>query len=168
LDQLDSTLKYLYNTRIEFIICGDLNVDLCKSSSFKLLLSCLLQLYNLYYIVDFPSRFNKTSCSTVDNIFIDNSRHNMFKVFPITNDFSDHDVQYFILNNVFLNKSYNLISNKRLITKASISNFVTVLKAESWRAVWSHHDDNKSFSSFLSSFLMHFESYFLMHHTTIK
>jgi hypothetical protein len=62
--------------------------------------------------------------------------------------FSDHDAQYLILNHVFLNKGYNLISNKRLITKATISNFVTVLKDESQRDVCSHHDDNKSFNSF--------------------
>ena len=72
----------------------------------------------------------------------------MFKVFPIVNDFSDHDAQYLILSNVFLNKGYNLISNRRLITKASISDFVTVLKDESWKDLCSHHDDNKSSNSF--------------------
>ena len=72
----------------------------------------------------------------------------MFKVFPIINGFSDHDAHYLILNNVFLNKGYNLISNKRLITKTTVSNFVTMLKDESWRDVCSHLDDNKSFNSF--------------------
>jgi len=39
------------------------------------------------------------------------------------------------VNNVFLNNGYNLIENKRLITRTTISNFVTVLKGESWRDV---------------------------------
>ena len=43
-NQLDSTLKYLYNTETQFIVCGDLNVDFSKHSNFKLL-SCLLQSY---------------------------------------------------------------------------------------------------------------------------
>jgi len=46
LSQLDSTLKYLYITAIEFVVCGDVQVQVyvkfCKDSNFKLLLSCLL------------------------------------------------------------------------------------------------------------------------------
>jgi hypothetical protein len=101
--------------------------------------------------MDFSTRFNKTSCSNVDNVFIDNSIH-LFKVLPIINGFSDHDSQYLTVNNIFLNKGYNLIDNKRLITSATISNFVTMLKDESWRDVYSHHDINKSFNSFLINF----------------
>jgi len=33
--------------------------------------------------------------------------------------------------------------------KGIISNFVTMLKDESWRDVYSHHDINKSFNYFL-------------------
>jgi len=84
LSQLDSTLKYLCNTTIESVVCGDVYVKFYKYSSFKLVLSCLLQLYNLFHIVDFSTRFNKTSCSTVDNVFIDNSSH-LFKVLSIIN-----------------------------------------------------------------------------------
>jgi hypothetical protein len=155
LNQLDLTLKYLCNTKTEFIICGDLNVDFSKDSNFKLLLSCLLQSYNLFHVVDFPTRFNKTSCSTIDNIFIDNSRVNLFKVLPIINGLSDRGAQYLTLNDVFLlNKGNNSICNKRLITKATISNFITMLKDESWSDIYSHHDVNKSFHSFLNSFLI--------------
>jgi hypothetical protein len=166
LNQLDSTIKFSYNTKIEFIICRDFNVDFSKDSNFKLLLSCLLQSYNLFHVVDFPTRFNKTSCSTIDNIFIDNSR---IKVLPIINGLSDHDAQYLTLNNVFLlNKGYNSICKMRLITRASISNFVTMLKNESWSDVYSHYDVNKSFNSFLNSFLTYCESCFPMHHITKK
>jgi hypothetical protein len=83
LDQLDSTLKYLYNSKSEFIICGNLNVDFSKDSNSKLLLSCLPQSHNLFHIVDFPTRFNNTSCSIIESIFINNSRVNLFKVLPI-------------------------------------------------------------------------------------
>jgi hypothetical protein len=148
-NQLNSILKYLYNTKAEFIICGDLNVDFSKDSNFKLV-SCLLQSYNLYHIVDFPTRLNNTSHSTVDTFFVYNSRLNLFKVFPIINGPSDHDAQYLTLNNLFLNKVYNLISHKRLITTATIPNFVTMLKDESWSDVCSLHGINKSFNSFLN------------------
>ena len=113
--------------------------------------------------MDFSTRFNKTSCSTIDNVFIDNSSH-LFKVLPIINGLSDHDFQYLTVNNVFLNKGYNLIDNKKLITKATILNFVNMLQDESWRDVYSHHDINKSFNSFL----IHFESCVPIHHTNKK
>jgi hypothetical protein len=119
--------------------------------------------------VDFPTRFNTTSCSTIDNIFIDNSRINLFKVLPIINGLSDHDAQYLTLDNVFLlNRGNNSICKKRLITRASISNFVAMLKDESWSDVYSHYGVDKCFSSFLNSFLIYFESCFPMHHTTKK
>jgi hypothetical protein len=101
--------------------------------------------------VDFSAWFNKTSFSPVDNVFIDNTSH-LFKVLPIVNGLSDHDSQYLTVNNLFLNKGYNLIDNKMLITKATISNFVTILKDESWRDVYSHYDINKSFNPFLIHF----------------
>jgi hypothetical protein len=151
LSQLDSTLKYLYNTTIDFVVCGDIYVKFYKYSNFKFVLSCLLQSYNLFHIVDFSTRLNRTSCSIIDSVFIDNSSH-VFKVLPIINGLSDHDSQYLTVNHLFLNNCYNLINNKRLITKATISNLVTMLKDESWRDVYSYQDINKSFNSFLIHF----------------
>jgi hypothetical protein len=98
--------------------------------------------------VDFPTRFNNTSYSTIDNICTNESRLNILKVFPIINGLSDHDAQYLTLNNLFLNKIYNLTSHKKLITKATISNFVTMLKDEYWRDVCSYNDIDQSFNSF--------------------
>jgi hypothetical protein len=43
------------------------------------------------------------------------------------------------------------ICNKKLITKAAILNFVTVLKDESWSDVSSCRDVKRSFNSFINS-----------------
>jgi hypothetical protein len=138
----------------------DLNVDFSKDCNPKFLLSCGLESYNLFHVVDFPT--NNTSCSIIDNC-----RINLFKVLPIINGLSDHDVQYLILNNVFSsNKGNNSICNKRLITEATVLNFVTVLKVEPWNDIYCHHDVNKSCNSFPNSFLIYSESCFPMHHTT--
>jgi exonuclease III len=59
LNQLDLTLKHLYKPRTEFIICDDLNVNFLIDTDFKLQLSLLFQTYNLFCIVEFPTRFNK-------------------------------------------------------------------------------------------------------------
>jgi len=116
--------------------------------------------------VDFPTRFNNTSYSTIDNICTDNSRLILLKVFPIINGLSDHDAQYLTLNNLFLNKVYNLTSHKRLITKATISNFVTMLKDGEMSAPIMIL--TKAIIPFLNSFLLYFESCFPMHNTTQK
>jgi hypothetical protein len=71
------------NSKTEFIICGDLNVGFSEDSNSRLQVSCLLQPYNLFHAVDFSTRFNNTSCSIIDSIFIDKSRVNLFKVLPI-------------------------------------------------------------------------------------
>ena len=97
-------------------MCVDVYVDFSKDSIFKLLLSCLLQSYNLFHIVDFSTGFNNTSCSTIDYVFIDNSRVILFKVLPIINGLSDRDA-YCLTLNIFFYKGYNLIGNRRLITK---------------------------------------------------
>jgi hypothetical protein len=96
-------------------------------------------------------------CSVTESVF----RVNLFKVLPIFNGLSGHDAQYLILNNVFsLNKGSNSIF-KRLTMKATL-NLVTML--EDGSDIYSHHDVNKSFNSFL----IYFESCFPMHHTTTK
>jgi hypothetical protein len=41
-----------------------------------------------------------------------------------------------------------VISNKRLIEKATILNFGNILKTESWTDVYSHHDINNALIPF--------------------
>jgi hypothetical protein len=52
-------------------------MDFTKDSNSELLLSCLLQSYNLFHVVNFPPGLNSTSCSIIDN-----SRVSLFKVLP--------------------------------------------------------------------------------------
>jgi hypothetical protein len=87
-----------------------------------------------------------TSCSIIDNIFIDNSRVKPFKVLPIINWLSDHDAQYLTLNNVLhLKKCNNSVCNKSLIMRATISSSVTMLKDDFWsKIIHTQHDINKS------------------------
>ena len=74
--QLDLILKHLYKPKLEFIICGDFNVNLLIESSAARQLTLLLQSYNLFHVTDFATGTAKVSCSTIDNIFINYSRIN--------------------------------------------------------------------------------------------
>jgi len=59
--QLDLILKYLYKSKVEFIICGYLNVNFLIDSSSAQQLTLLLQSYNLFHVIDFPTRTTKSS-----------------------------------------------------------------------------------------------------------
>jgi len=98
---LDLILKYLHKPKVEFIIYGDFNVNFLIDSSSAWQLTLLLQSYNLFHIIDFPTRTTKVSSSAIDNIFIDYSRINSFKVFSLINGLSDHEAQYLCVNNIF-------------------------------------------------------------------
>jgi hypothetical protein len=52
----------------------------------------------------------------------------------------------------------------RIITTESLSNFMEIVKIESWKEVFSQGDVNKSFNSFLRLFLICFESSFPIQH----
>ena len=46
---------------MEFLLCGDLNVDYLIDHNCELQLSVLLQTYNMAHSVDFPIRVHKYS-----------------------------------------------------------------------------------------------------------
>jgi len=75
----------------------------------------------------------KVSSSAIDNIFINYSRINSFKVFSLINGLSDHETQYLCINNIFDQQAgqFRLVK-KGLITKSAVSLFIEMLKNESW------------------------------------
>jgi hypothetical protein len=46
---LDATLKYLYNPKSEFLICGDRNINYLNENNQKKQLNSLLRIYNLFH-----------------------------------------------------------------------------------------------------------------------
>jgi hypothetical protein len=56
---------------VEFIICDNINIDYLKDSSRKKQLNTLLLSFNIFSIIDFPTRSHNKSTSPIDNIFID-------------------------------------------------------------------------------------------------
>jgi hypothetical protein len=75
------------------------------SSSNKSKIISLLALYNLDYIVDFPTRMNTQSASAIDNIFWDRSQNKNYSTGPYFNGLSDHDALMLSLSLPSLNQS---------------------------------------------------------------
>jgi len=65
---------------MEFLLCGDLNVNYLTHSNWRLQLPVLLQTYNMAQSVDIPTRIHKTSNRAIYNIFADYTRINSFKI----------------------------------------------------------------------------------------
>jgi hypothetical protein len=97
---LDATLKYLYNPKSEFLICGDLNIDYLSDSNRKKQINLLLTTYNLIHTVNFASRIQNDSSTAIDNIFVDVTRLSSSSTSSIINGLSDHDAQFLMMNNL--------------------------------------------------------------------
>jgi hypothetical protein len=70
LNNLEAALHQMYNNTDDIILCGDFNINYLDDNQNKQDLNSLLNSYNLYSIVDFPTRIYNNSHTMVDNIFI--------------------------------------------------------------------------------------------------
>jgi len=96
--KLGNILKYLYTSILDFIICGDININYLVNSARKSQLEALHKTYNLVSVVNFPTRIQQKSATAIDNIFLDTSKIRNYSVSPITNGLSDHDAQSITLH----------------------------------------------------------------------
>jgi endonuclease/exonuclease/phosphatase (EEP) superfamily protein YafD len=91
LNKLDNILNYLHRHNLEFILCGDININYLESKSRKLKLEDMLNTYNAKDTVYFPTRIANNSATLIDHIFIDNRKN--YSIKPCINRLSDHDAQ---------------------------------------------------------------------------
>jgi len=96
--KLDRILRKLFAFTIEYIICGDINIDYLVDSDRKIQLEALLKTYNLTSVVNFPTSAQKNSTTAIDNIFIDISKMGNYSICPIISGLSDHDAQSITLH----------------------------------------------------------------------
>jgi hypothetical protein len=87
---------------MEFLICGDFNINYLNDTLRKNQLNSLLTTYNLFSTVDFPTRIRKKSSTAIDNIFIDISKKEEYRIYSLINGLSDHDAQFIIIHNIVL------------------------------------------------------------------
>jgi hypothetical protein len=88
LTQLDMTLQSLHTPKLNLVICSDINVNCHSYNDKRNQLDALLNFYNLFSTIDFPTRNYNDSISAIDN-----TRLNNYQVFPLINGLSDRDVQ---------------------------------------------------------------------------
>ena len=135
ISKLDNVLKKVYAPTLECIVCGDINIDYLTDNDRKSWIDALLKSCNLTSVVNFPARIQKTSVTTIDNIFIDTTKMRKYSVSPVINGLSDHDSQLITIHTHNLRsyaKKYMLI---RQINDHTINYFLTKLSCELWDGV---------------------------------
>jgi len=75
LKNLDSILNTWYSNKIEFVICGDININYLENCKKKQQLDALLQTYNPIATVSFATHKSKASTTAIDNIFITRTKN---------------------------------------------------------------------------------------------
>jgi len=75
---------------MQFIICGDINVNYLVHNRRRKILGALLSSFSLSSIVYFPTRLQNKSATAIGNIFIDTSN----------NGLPDHDARLIKINDI--------------------------------------------------------------------
>jgi hypothetical protein len=165
--RLDATLIYLYNSKSEFLICGDINADYLNDNNQKKQLDSLLTTYNLSHTVQFATRTQNDSGTIIDNISVDITRLSSSSTCPMINDLSDHDVQFLTVN---ITPAINIIHLKqrtREINNERIMQFQLQLANDTWESVYIDNGTNNKSNSFLHIFLSIFEASFPVKYKSI-
>ena len=106
LKNLGSILNTWWSNKIEFVVCGDININYLENCKKRQQLDALLQTYNPIATVSFATRKLKASTTAIDNIFI--TRTKKYIINPNVNGLSDHKVQIMVIENIVLTKQINI------------------------------------------------------------
>jgi len=153
LSSLESILNQLYTNSINITICGDININYLDNTNNKLQLDSLLASYDLYSTVDFPTRINNCSSTTINNIFTDKFKNTNFTINPLPDGLSNHDAQTLILHNIKIQNLNAHHYTKRQIKEFTISEFKLNLSYESWDEIFTENNVDSIFNSFLNTYL---------------
>ena len=140
LNRLDDSIKSIYKTNLNLILCGEINIDYLLENDRKKQLDSMLQTYNLTAIVHFPTRSQGRSITMIDNIFLDTFKLPSYTVLHFFNSLSDHDAQLLTLKDLNLHDLNSQVQNyyiytARDINEYSINKFRTNLSYETWDCV---------------------------------
>ena len=120
LNQLDYSIKSIYKTNLNLIICGDININYLLEYDMKKQLDSMLQTYNLTAVVHFPTRVQDRSCTMIDNIFLDILKIPTLSVLPFFDGLSDHDAQFLSIVGLKLHNLNSPIQEDKIYTSLTM------------------------------------------------
>jgi hypothetical protein len=148
---LEKILRKIYNTKCDYIICGDFNINYLQNDSNRYKLHTLLMSYNLTSIVDFPTRIDKEASSIIDNIFVDKSNFDNYTIMLSINGLLDHDAQLLMISITHKKVQKKSYYYKRKINSHTIADFQLKLSYENWDSIFRGEDVNRLLITFIIS-----------------
>jgi len=126
---LRETLHYLSNSKLPFLICGDININLLQQDT-VVSVSNYVKTYNLYNCLELitkPNRITTTSSTLIDHIYTNLPATKLTSGILI-NDLSDH-LPFFVTIKSKISRKWNLKScNRHDYSNFNAENFVTESK----------------------------------------
>ncbi len=115
-------------------------------------LSCDISQLAVNISSGFPTRITNTSCTLIDNIYINAHKHS-FTVLPLVNGLSDHDAQILTLSKFLIPVSRPVHSTTRKIDSTSMNQFTLLLSYENWEDVFLDASVDLIFNNYLNTYL---------------
>jgi hypothetical protein len=134
LRNLDVILSMWHGNGIQFLICGDFNINYLELSKKRQQLDALSQTYNIIGTVTFPTHRSDTFATATDNIFVTRTKN--YNIYPYATGLSDHDAQILPLEyNIPKMHRCNTIT-VRDISDHSVLEFQFLMSQEDWEEVF--------------------------------
>lgn len=151
-EKITDVLNFLFKPNIKFVVCGDFNFDVYNSSDFKKLCT-VLSCFNLKHVVGWPTRVTGTTCTIIDNIFVNFDNEGVCCV--LDNVISDHRTVLFELD-YYGSNSHNKSHISRNFNENNILHFEQSLDKEEWNHLYHITDTDEAFDYFNNIFLYYF------------
>lgn len=146
-------LNFLLQKYTNVIVIGDINIDVLIDSSSTKQLKDALGIYQMNFLVDFPTPYTPTSQTAIDNL-LTNISVNTLIVYVVNTQISDRDGLILKIFNVNICANDNnkvKLKNCRNFTKVNMDIFKGYLSNESWIEVFNAPVEFK-FDVFLKHF----------------
>jgi hypothetical protein len=112
------------------------NVNYLIDTDRRRQLDSILNSYNLFSMINFPTRNQNGSNIAIDNNFIDTNAFTNFKIIPIINELSDHTTQLLIIQDLYMRIGTNYIKSKRKMDEYLMLEFQIRLRYVVWENVF--------------------------------
>lgn len=159
INRLSILLFQLYNSRDNYIICGDTNINLLKTSDPRTELIGLLVEYDIHPHISQPTRINDISSTCIDNIFSDlkdlGKVHVSSPVF-----YSDHTYQLCHFEFISLCNDLPEYIYKRNFNSVNIESFYDAISREQWHEMYAADDFQDKFAAFYNALVHHYNCCF--------
>ena len=161
INDLNSTLVKVSNEDKHCYISGDFNFDLLKCNDEHIINDFLSSFYNynMYPLIDRPTRITPTTATLIDNIFTNVLTHKI-KSGVVVADLTDHFPVYQCTTTVSCRDNTHFVKRSRLFNKIRVQNFSNDIKLVNWDLVLNSVSADDAYNHFITDFTKVYNNHF--------